>query len=446
MSQQLERRARVLSGIPAVRDRSKPWWRRFLTSPYLWVSLALAAVFFLCLRDQYLMLNPDKYYEDGSLAAYGLNDEALRMSAFFAMWTAIAWSLLFIWLDRWRPQRPLIWLWVFGWGAAVSTFISIYINSWAGEMMAVEGGAVDTGARPAIFAAPFVEEAAKATVLFLLAMLIRYQLVSRLNLVALAGLSAIGFAFVENIIYFARAWVYATSTIGVGDPADAIWELVMVRGVWTSFAHPLFTAMTAIGLAIALRTRSKWVRIVAPLAGFLASALLHMLFNGTVTIVQDTRNAYLMALALLVSVIIFMIGTVFTEGRRVRNRLTDYVRMGWLDPREAVVFSSTFKRAKLSIAAIFRGRRVMFATNRFMRAITELAFLRDSTTRGIIDNAGIERAKELLAYMDELRPTALTETEGLKTFIWPFKRRPRYAPPPNHPGPAGIAGQWPAPR
>lgn len=133
MSQQLERRARVLSGIPAVRDRSKPWWRRFLTSPYLWVSLALAAVFFLCLRDQYLMLNPDKYYEDGSLAAYGLNDEALRMSAFFAMWTAIAWSLLFIWLDRWRPQRPLIWLWVFGWGAAVSTFISIYINSWAGR-------------------------------------------------------------------------------------------------------------------------------------------------------------------------------------------------------------------------------------------------------------------------------------------------------------------------
>lgn len=446
MSQQLERRARALSGIPAVRDRSQPWWKRFLKSPFLWGSIVLGLFYFYNLYDQYWMLHPDRELPDGSVSL-GLNNEALLVSAYWAMWTAIVWGVLFIWLDRWRPQRPIIWLWVFLWGACTATWTSIYINSWAGEMMSVTGGAADTGARPAIFIAPFVEEAAKASVLFLLAILMRYRLVNRLNLVSLAGLSAIGFAFVENIIYYARAWVYATNTIEAGDPNDAMRVMVMQRGVYTSFAHPLFTAMTAIGVAIALRTRSKWVRILAPVVGFLAAALLHMLFNGTVTLVQDLRNPYIMALSLLLTVTIFMLSSVFIEGRRVRNRLTDYVRMGWLPQREAEVFSSVFKRTKLSIAAIFRRRKVFLATNRFMRAITELAYLRDSTTRGVIDAAGIERAKELIAKLDELRPVALTETDGLKTFVWPFKRRVKFAPPPpNYPGPAGIAGQWPAPK
>ena len=44
----------------------------------------------------------------------------------------------------------------------------------------------------------------------------------------------------------------------------------------TFFGHPLFTAMTGIGLAVALRSKSKIVRIVAPLAGFCAAAFLHM--------------------------------------------------------------------------------------------------------------------------------------------------------------------------
>ena len=45
--------------------------------------------------------------------------------------------------------------------------------------------------------APFVEEAAKATVLFLIAILARYRLTSQVSLIALAGLSGVGFAFTE---------------------------------------------------------------------------------------------------------------------------------------------------------------------------------------------------------------------------------------------------------
>ena len=88
----------------------------------------------------------------------------------------------------------------------MATYLSAQINTWAaGHLSIIGDGDPATAARAAIYVAPFVEEAAKATVLFWLAILMRYQWVSRLTGVVLAGLSAAAFAFVENIIYYGRA-------------------------------------------------------------------------------------------------------------------------------------------------------------------------------------------------------------------------------------------------
>lgn len=37
-------------------------------------------------------------------------------------------------------------------------------------------------------------------------------------MVTLAGLSAIGFAFVENILYYSRVWMQATNDITIANP------------------------------------------------------------------------------------------------------------------------------------------------------------------------------------------------------------------------------------
>ena len=108
-------------------------------------------------------------------------------------------------------------------GGAVATFLSLHINTWAAEQLSIGGnGDPTTGARAAIYIAPFVEEATKATVLFWIAMLVRYQLVTKLNGVTLAGLAAVGFAFTENIIYYARAIMYTSSQIDTGDAEAAV--------------------------------------------------------------------------------------------------------------------------------------------------------------------------------------------------------------------------------
>ena len=149
----------------------------------------------------------------------GLGREAVPIAAKYAAITAIPLSLLFLWADRFRPQRFWVWLMTFGWGACVATYVAAGVNTWAASHLSIIGdGDPATGARAAIFVAPFVEEAAKATVLFWLAILMRYAWVSRLSGIVLAGLSGAAFAFVENILYYGRAYRYAARTIGAVSP------------------------------------------------------------------------------------------------------------------------------------------------------------------------------------------------------------------------------------
>lgn len=411
-STQILERERRLSGLPSALVR--PWWQRLLRSPLLWLTVILVPLFVVGLWDQYMTLSHTEVFEDGT-EMMGLTIESIRKSAGYAVWTALAYAALFIWLDRFRGQNVVVWLLTFGWGAAISTWASIYINTWAGRMMSTTDANADMGARAAVFSAPFVEEAAKATILFLLLILVRTQVVSRLSIVSLAGLSAVGFAFVENIVYYARVWMYATHTIDVGDPQEAMMEIVMLRGVYTSFAHPLFTLLTATGMSVGMSARSKIVRIVAPLAGFLAAVAGHMLFNGASTIrgVESLILPWIMVLVLVLIVVVSLVISVWQQARLIGARLDDYRRAGWLTERDVDVFSRPFTRARLLLVALFRGPRVWWHTATLMRRVTQLAYLRNSMVRGTVSWVGDLHGLDLLQEIDRLRTRAIADPRGL---------------------------------
>ncbi len=336
-----ERRRRVRSGIPADPDLSQPWPKRLLKKRLFWLTLAMLIVYAALLVLLYQQVVPDQEVPGGILP--GIGTEAIPIAAKYAALTAIPLSLVFLWADRFRPQRIWVWLMTFGWGACVATFISAQVNTWAaGQLSIVGDGDPATGPRAAIYVAPWVEEAAKGTVLFWLAILMRYQWVSRLSGIVLAGLSGAAFAFVENILYYGRVYRYAARTFGEVPPLEALQQLFLLRGVMTFFGHPLFTAMTGIGLAVALRSKSKIVRVVAPLAGYCAAAFLHMLFNSTASLVSGTNLLLIylfVALPLVVGLIVFVVRQLFREGRLIRHRLTDYARVGWLDAEDPAALS-----------------------------------------------------------------------------------------------------------
>lgn len=453
---EIDTRERRLNGLPV--PTSGPWYRRMLANPLFWMTLILIPAYVYFLYAQYWILAPSQTFEDGT-ETLGITDEAFRRAAFWAMWTALAYSALFVWLDRFRASSPVVWILTFLWGACASTWISIHVNSWAAEMMATTEANSDTGSRAAVFSAPFIEELSKATILVVLVLLWRRRMVSRLSLVALAGLSAVGFAFTENIIYYARVWMQATHDITIANPDETMLELVMLRGVYTSFGHPLFTLMTASGLVIGLGARSRIVRVLAPVGGFMLACAGHMLFNGLASTnpMDQLQRAWFLALGLVGVIIISLIVSVVGNGQLIRARLTDFERAGWLSERDVAVFGGPLKRTKLLWFALFRGPRTWWHTARLVRRVTELAYLRNSMTRGLVGEAGHRHAHDLIHEIDALRGKALTDTAGLRLIE---RRRGRQLPPPlpdgatpgpltaaypppQAPGPAGVGGNWP---
>jgi protease PrsW len=444
-----DRRALARSGIPRDPDLSVPLPKRLLKSKLFWLSVIMIGVYATLLILLYRQVVPDQEVPGGTVP--GLGTEVIPIAAKYAAITAIPLSLIFLWIDRFRPQRFWVWLMTFGWGACVATFISAQVNTWAaGQLSIVGDGDPATGPRAAIYVAPFVEEASKATVLFWLAILMRYSWVSRLSGIVLAGLSGTAFAFTENILYYGRAYRYAARTFGQVPPLEALQDLFVLRGLMTFFGHPLFTAMTGIGLAVALRSKSKIVRIVAPLVGFCAAAFLHMVFNTAASLGSGPSLLWMylgVALPLLIGLIIFVVRQLVRESRLIRERLTDYVRVGWLPESDPRTLSRLRTRLRSLWHAIFVSPYVFLATIRMQRAATELAYLRDAMARGIVDRAGLAREKVLLSRVRSLRGQAITNPEGRANYPQLRRRVGPPAldyPPPSYPGPAGIGGYYPA--
>lgn len=440
-----EQKDLVRNNLPLpVGDR--PWSQRFLRSKWTWIVLVVLGIEAAALIHTGMMVIPDREVPGGTTIGTGV--EALGLSTRYALITVVPLSLLFLWSDRFRPQRFWVWLITFGWGGSVAVWASLQLNSWAAEHLSIVGpGDPATGARAATFVAPFVEESMKAIILFLIAMVFRYRIVSKLSGVALAGLVGASFAFVENIVYYARRYRAAAQTTGAASPDDAVRELFFMRGVFTFFGHPLFTAMTGIGLAVALRSKSKLVRVLAPVTGFLVAALLHMVFNGLASAIPDETTfkvtIALMAYPMVLALIIFVIRQLFAEKRLINARLTDYARMGWLPPTDAHWVSRLTTRVRVLWQALWEGRPL--TTYRLQRALTELAYLRDSMARGLVDAGGMAREKELFAIIRRLRPNGIVEPRQRTNYPW---SRPTADPvwaPPSHTGSLGLGGHYPAP-
>ncbi|MEU9046672.1 MULTISPECIES: PrsW family intramembrane metalloprotease [unclassified Kitasatospora] len=114
--------------------------------------------------------------------------------------------------------------------------------------------------------------------------------------VVLGGMTACGFAFTENALYLGRAFTsdqrQRLDSIGLGDrPSlrdfDSTVQTFVLRALLSPFAHPLFTALTGIGLAVALTTgRRRLARLAAP-TGLLLAILLHGTWNAAADLGTD---------------------------------------------------------------------------------------------------------------------------------------------------------------
>ena len=180
--------------------------------------------------------------------------------------------------------------------------------------------------------APLTEEAAKGLFILLLLLYRRAELDGILDGIVYAGMVGIGFAFTENILYLSQAYIGDDSHVGGIEGAVS---LFVVRGVFSPFAHPFFTAFIGIGLGIAVSSRRKAVRVGAPLLGYALAVCAHALWNASL-LIDGGSGAVATYFVLMVPAFLLMVGFAVWARRRegilLAAALTDCARRGFLAP------------------------------------------------------------------------------------------------------------------
>lgn len=200
----------------------------------------------------------------------------------------------FRWLGvRARPWPQLVFC--FAWGACAAALIAIVANSFATRWIAAAtADPYDADQIGSIAIAPVVEETAKAAALLLVHLFRRRRAGGIADGLALAGFTATGFAFTENILYLGNAFGQDLDS-GTSVPDSLTAATFFVRIVMSPFAHPLFTALTGIGFALAAtagrrggddgpsaeRPAGRRGRRLLPLLGLALAMAVHALWNSS---------------------------------------------------------------------------------------------------------------------------------------------------------------------
>jgi protease PrsW len=296
----------------------------------------------------------------------------------------------FLWLDRYEPEPIRNLAGCLLWGACVATAGAVAAEWGMAKLLAHFHLTRDL---VAVVGAPLAEESMKALGPVLLLVLTRRRAFSGVvDGIVYCGLSATGFAMMENILYLG-GYGYAANAER-GGTAAGLTGLISVfigRILLSGFAHPLFTAMTGIGLGVAARTADKRVRWLAPFAGLITAMILHGTWNLMSTLASNTRNLTILLygyFSVMMPIFLGMVGFALWlrswEGKLTQRILPQYVRAGWFAPPEVATLGTIGRRqAARTWAKRVAGEQGAAAMRGYQFAATQLALLRDGMHRGL---------------------------------------------------------------
>ncbi|KAB1978696.1 PrsW family intramembrane metalloprotease [Streptomyces triticiradicis] len=307
----------------------------------------------------------------------------------------------FRWLDRVEPGPWRNLLFSFAWGACAAALIAIVANSFATRWIAMttaDPSGADTLGATVI--APVVEESAKAAAVLLVFLFRRRDFTGIVDGVVIAGVTATGFAFTENILYLGNA--FGTDRLsGESGLASVTAATFFVRVVMSPFAHPLFTVLTGIGFGVAALSpeRRRARRVLLPLTGLLLAMGMHALWNGSSGFGRfgffGVYAAFMVpAFGLLTWLVVW---TRQRELRTVRTELPVYTAAGWLGAAEPWVLGSMrARRLAREYAGHHLGKSAARSVAEYEAYATSLAFLRHRGRRGRAGADFVVRERELL--------------------------------------------------
>ena len=292
--------------------------------------------------------------------------------------------IVMVWLDRWAPKPWWLLVVAFLWGAGIASICALGLNSFSSKALQ----SVDFGPTPfqsfgivATIAAPLVEESLKALGVIIIMMARRRAVKSPLDGVVIGGILAAGFAFTENVLYFARFY-------------EELPLVFFMRAMLGPFGHTVYTSIFGLALGMALtRIPSVKTRVVLTVSGLASAVCLHAAWNGLATY----------SATLFVVSCVFFWGPMFItwlvinlvvsvrQRNAIENGLQAYIAAGWIDEREAQMLCSLSGRRRARRSARTISPLARKAVSAFQQACTVLALnYVASSHRGLSDTINQE--------------------------------------------------------
>lgn len=272
---------------------------------------------------------------------------ALFLGALFALPMLV----IYLWIpwivDRYDPEPTWALAMTLAWGAIAACGFSALINT---TVHAFGDAAFGSGAGDilsACISAPIVEELTKGMAVFFMFFFMRRQFDGVVDGVIYATFAALGFAAVENILYYGNA----AKAEMLQDKEGLFIGTFIVRGVLAPWGHPLYTSMTGLGFGIARETNKAWLKWLAPIGGYAFAVILHAVWNTAATLSKDLVVLMLPLWFLFVfAFFALVLYLVVRKGRIIRDHLKDEVLMGNLTPWELGLVTSPIGRLRATFS------------------------------------------------------------------------------------------------
>ena len=293
---------------------------------------------------------------------------ALLVSLFFAFVPTFFMAMIIYWLDRYEKEPLALLGAAFFWGAVVAAGGAFIINTVFGiGIYAITGSGDVADQATASLIAPFVEEGLKGLAVLMVFLFFRKEFDSILDGIIYAGITALGFAATENLLY-----IYGHGYVD-GGGWSGLWQLVVIRDLVVAWQHPFFTAFTGIGLAVARLNKNVLVKVVAVPLGYAFAVFAHAFHNSFSSLIGGLEGFALGSLIdwfgwfVMAVFILFMISR---ERRLLQVQLRDEVISGRISNAQYQKALSPFT---MSTAFLSGGR----TASRFYQVCGELAHKKD---------------------------------------------------------------------
>ncbi len=264
-----------------------------------------------------------------------------------------------LWMDRLEPEPWSARLHAFLWGSFVAGAVSVVVNT----VTAI----ATTETIAAVVSAPIIEEIMKG--LAIVWAVRRKEVDGVMDGLVYAGFAGIGFAVIEDFLYFFNA-----------DGEGLLLQTFVGRALLTPFAHPLFTAWTGLAIGIAVRRQAPLITAWWGPALAIAS---HAAWNGSLSVAEDETGMIFTLIVLLGFVALFLgtgVAVVVLRGRDQKRfaELLPFLGQRYGLPPDELSALSTWKQRRAVRKTLDKPARKRFDAR--AAALHRLAALYDHPT------------------------------------------------------------------